>query len=107
MRATVTVGLILALTLALAVALVGLASPAPVPSAPRQEALWVRQLGSDQHDGATSLVVDASGNVYLAGWTDGQLPDQRTAGARDAFLHKLAPDGTLRWTRQFGTAAVD
>jgi hypothetical protein len=68
---------------------------------------WVRQFGSPQHDAATGITVDPQGNVFVGGWTDGALPAQSSAGARDAFVRKYTGDGTEMWTRQFGTAQAD
>ena len=66
------------------------------------EELWTRQFGSSETDWAVGVAVDGEGNVYVAGWTGGVLPDQVSAGRGDAFLRKYAPRGTELWTRQFG-----
>ncbi|HMI93051.1 MAG TPA: hypothetical protein VK509_16890, partial [Polyangiales bacterium] len=48
------------------------------------------------------------GNIYAAGYTDGTLPGQNSAGLRDAFVQKRAPgDGAVVWTRQLGSSADD
>lgn len=51
--------------------------------------------------------MDATGNVYVAGWTLGALPGQIGAGSRDAFLRKYGPGGEEVWTRQFGSPESD
>ena len=68
---------------------------------------WTRQFGSPDHDGATAVSVDALGNVLVAGYTSGALPGENSVGETDAFLRVYASDGTLRWTRQFGSAGGD
>jgi hypothetical protein len=69
---------------------------------------WTQQFGSPAHDDATSVGVDALGNVVVAGHTFGALlPGEDSAGDMDAFLRMYASDGTLRWTRQFGSAGAD
>jgi hypothetical protein len=79
-----------------------------LPSVQAQNVAWVRQFGSSQHDGAMSVAVDPSGNLYVAGRTDGALPGQTSnGGPRDAFVRKLDPSGAEIWTRQFGTPRTD
>lgn len=68
---------------------------------------WTQQSDSPDHDDATSVSVDASGNVLVAGHTFGALAGENSAGEMDAFLRMYASDGTLRWTRQFGSAGAD
>ena len=54
-----------------------------------QEALWLRQFGSADHDAATSAAADASG-VVVVGWTSGALGDDRrdrTEGRLRAAVH--------------------
>jgi len=65
--------------------------------------LWTRQLGSTNFDSANAVVIDALGNVFVAGRTDGALagPPQGT----DIFLAKYSLTGTLLWTRQYGSTA--
>ncbi|OGT27859.1 MAG: hypothetical protein A2Z17_01365, partial [Gammaproteobacteria bacterium RBG_16_66_13] len=67
---------------------------------------WIRQFGTLGLDRATGVSVDASG-IYVAGFTDGTLPGQTSAGGRDAFVHKYDAAGNEVWTRQFGTASED
>jgi len=57
--------------------------------------LWTRQFGQS-YDAASSVAVDNSGNVYVAGQT-----------LFDAFLSKYDSGGNELWTRQFGTASFD
>ena len=76
------------------------------PAARGQETLWTRQFGSAATDYGIGISVDASG-VYVAGFTEGTLPGQTSAGGTDAFVRKYDLVGTEVWTRQFGTAAED
>ena len=68
--------------------------------------LWTRQLGTSVFDGSYSLAFDPAGSLYVGGGTDGRLGYSHVGG-RDAFLTKYDSDGTLQWTRQFGTSASD
>lgn len=67
---------------------------------------WTRQFGSSESDWALGLAVHQTG-LYIVGQTAGLLPNQVSAGAADAFLAKYDRQGTLLWSRQFGSAAGD
>lgn len=70
--------------------------------------LWTTQIGSTDDDISLSLAVDAAGNTYITGYTEGSL-DGANAGMYyyDAFLSKFDPSGTELWSRQVGTASYD
>ena len=70
---------------------------------------WTCQFGTDEYDQACGISVDDTW-VYISGYTDGEFPDQTSAGGRDAFVRKYDkydPDGTEPWTCQFGTDKDD
>ncbi|HSW46136.1 MAG TPA: SBBP repeat-containing protein [Phycisphaerae bacterium] len=68
--------------------------------------LWLRQWGTANKDTGYSLATDAAGNVYLSGYTTGQLYGPQL-GERDVFLVKFDASGNPLWARQFGTAGHD
>ena len=72
-----------------------------------QEIGWTRQFGTSDNDYAPGLAVDASGNVYIAGWTEGAFPGESSSGGTDAFVRKYDGSGNELWTRQFGTSTSD
>ena len=62
---------------------------------------WTRQVDSgDGGEYGESLCVDADGNIYLAGYTNGNLAHSGTAGYGDSYLCKFDPSGTRLWTTQ-------
>jgi hypothetical protein len=67
---------------------------------------WTRQYGTTSADGAFDIAIDAEGNTYGTGFTQGAL-DGANAGGNDVFVRSYDPNGSLRWTRQFGTGASD
>jgi hypothetical protein len=64
--------------------------------------LWIEQLGTSDYDESFSVAVDASGNAFISGLTEGSLGGTNV-GSRDAFLSKYDPAGNLLWTEQLGT----
>ena len=66
--------------------------------------MYKRQTSSDY---AFTVATDVSGNVFIAGETNGALDGQTSAGGSDAFVTKYGPDGTKQWTRQLGTSSSD
>ena len=70
------------------------------------EQKYLTQIGTDQNEYSDSLVVDKDGNAYVAGYTKGNL-DGTNAGKDDIFVSKIATDGTIIWTYQFGSDASD
>jgi beta-propeller repeat-containing protein len=69
--------------------------------------LWTRQFGTALADDARSVIVDAAGDVYLAGDVGGTLPGQTGAGDQDAFIRKYNSGGNEVWTIQFGSSQRD
>jgi len=67
---------------------------------------WVRQVGTPEHDVCEGLDIDASGNVYIAGYTYGSFagPNQ---GASDILIAAYDKHGVLLWKDQFGTDAME
>lgn len=68
---------------------------------------WTKLLGTSSNDVANSVTVDASGNIFIAGYTDGILNVAPNAGQSDLFVAKYSSGGTRLWTRQLGSTGVD
>jgi hypothetical protein len=68
--------------------------------------LWSRQIGTSRTDDSYSVAVDAAGDVFISGYTDGNL-DGENIGHADAFLAKYDSLGNHLWSRQVGTASPD
>ncbi len=67
---------------------------------------WTTQYGSTTTDRANSVATDSCGNIYVTGWTAGDL-DGSSQGSWDIFLSQLNTNGTVLWTKQYGTERVD
>ncbi|MGV6861297.1 MAG: SBBP repeat-containing protein [Putridiphycobacter sp.] len=77
--------------------------------------LWAKSFGGTSTDYGNSITVDASGNVYTAGYFSGTVdfdPGTGTshlnsAGAYDVFVQKLDPSGNFLWAKSFGGTSID
>ena len=72
---------------------------------PGGEVLWTRQFGTRSLDTATDVAVDASGNLYVVGSTDGGLTRQTSSRGSDGYLRRYDGDGSVVWVLQFGSEA--
>ena len=68
---------------------------------------WSRQFGTSAYDGVTSIAVDAAGNVYTAGETNGDLYGENSRLLTDIFVNKFDFLGNLIASVQFGTTQYD
>ena len=66
-----------------------------------------RQLARSSNDFAYGVATDISGNVYVAGGTEGGLDGNTSAGNSDLFVVKYNSSGTHQWTNQLGTDRYD
>ena len=71
--------------------------------------VWARQLGTSGADRTHGVATDADHNVYVTGYTSGQLPlsPDTHKGLEDVFVAKFDQNGTHLWTRQFGSTGND
>ncbi|MCH7814465.1 MAG: SBBP repeat-containing protein [Planctomycetes bacterium] len=69
--------------------------------------IWSREFGTSEEDFATNVAVDAAGDIYVVGRTDGAFPNQVNFGGEDIFVRKFGPGGDEIWTYQFGSSAGD
>lgn len=68
--------------------------------------VWAKQFGTAVSDKARAVYLDNGGNIYLAGFTAGDM-EGANAGGEDIVLMKCDSDGVQQWVRQFGTAGAD
>ncbi len=62
--------------------------------------IWTVQLGTGTTDSAQGLSIDSQGNLYLAGYTSGDLQGNGNAGGQDLILAKYDSNGDRQWVRQ-------
>lgn len=68
--------------------------------------IWTKQFGTSTEEAGKDIVIDQENNIYLTGYTFGNLMDQNR-GANDIFLIKFDSDGKQLWEKQFGTETFD
>jgi len=67
---------------------------------------WVKQLGTESTDKAYAMCVGNDGNVYLAGYTKGNIDGKHPENSKDdVFLAAFDKEGNTIWIRQFGDSA--
>ena len=63
--------------------------------------------GTDKDEYGLSLAMDNDGNIFLTGFTEGNLDGIVNSGASDIFLMKFDKSGKKLWTRLYGTEKTD
>ena len=69
--------------------------------------IWSEQFGSGAKDIANDLVLDGADNIYIVGYSEGDIDGIASAGSTDTFISKLNSSGTIQWTKKIGTTATD
>lgn len=68
---------------------------------------WLKQFGTPEGNFGTAIAVDASGNSYIIGSTEGDLAGTGTAGLHDVFIARYNNVGDREWINQFGSIYID
>ncbi|WP_437756174.1 serine/threonine-protein kinase [Sorangium sp. So ce1389] len=72
---------------------------------------WGRRFGSPEHNGSFNAIVDATGNVTIAGSFRGTMAIEgrrlTSAGGNDIFVARMDADGHLLWIRRMGGPGDD
>jgi hypothetical protein len=78
---------------------------------PDGDLMWIYPLGTEDFDYGSCLTVDAEGNCFVGGQTNGSLAPNLLEDTgdtqHDAFVAKISSEGTCVWIRQFGSAQSD
>ncbi len=71
--------------------------------------LWTDSFGTEGADEADDIVLDAEGNIFVVGSTEGALndTDQNQGNSGDAFLVKYSSMGAQLWTQLVATQDRD
>jgi flagellin len=71
------------------------------------QTVWTKLTESSVGSVGTTLATDSNGAIFTAGSARGSISGQLDQGDGDSFIAKYAEDGTVLWTRQFGTEASE
>ena len=63
-----------------------------------------QQLGTSSTDTGFDVTLDSSDNIYVTGFTEGDLDNNTNSGENDIFLVKYNSSGTKQWTQQLGSS---
>lgn len=72
--------------------------------------LFSRQYGTAHNDYCRGIAKDSSGNIFLAGTTEGNLASANadiTNTSQDLFLMKMDTNGNILWSKQYGGPATE
>jgi hypothetical protein len=70
------------------------------------ELQWIEQFGTTDEDGVNQITLDAAGDVYLGGYTNGSFPGFTGSGNYDCYAAKYLASGSPEWlTQMVGTAS--
>lgn len=73
---------------------------------PNGQSASTREFGSDREDMPVDVQTDSHGNIYVAGYTDGDFDGQVNSGSQDIFLTKFDTAGTKLWSKLFGSESA-
>ena len=71
------------------------------------EKSWIYQFGTSSTDICYGQWVDANGNIFAVGVTEGAIKGGIHFGLQDGWVLKLDPDGKFQWATQVGTTGED
>lgn len=77
---------------------------------PNGNQIWARQYGTSQLDNIFDVTTDLSNNVFVTGFTIGDLGGPNASPipiTDDSYIAKFDSDGNQQWLRQFGTTVFD
>jgi hypothetical protein len=75
-----------------------------VKYAPSGSKVWTQQTGSTRWESGKGVSTDSNNNIYITGWTNGELDGNINAGSEDIFLIKWKSNKIpqLIWTGEAG-----
>lgn len=71
------------------------------------EVEWSKQYGGTENDYFSSIVQTSDGGYIIAGNTQGSVYGNTSHGSDDAWILKISADGTVEWTKQYGSSSYE
>ena len=72
---------------------------------PQGNRQWTKVLGTSGQDCGEGIAVDGQNNLYVTGWTSGDLDGNVNPGYCSIFVAKYDTEGTAQWSRIVGNQA--
>ncbi|MDD3625903.1 MAG: SBBP repeat-containing protein [bacterium] len=69
--------------------------------------IFFMQFGTEEYDSGIDVCEDIYGNIFITGWTSGNINGNNNIGMDDIFLIKIDKNKNIKWTKTFGTIAQD
>jgi len=69
--------------------------------------LWTKQLGCKGRSAGNAVAVNSVGDIFVTGYTTGELDGQKPFGESDIFLTKFDSTGDKKWTKVWGSPEND
>ena len=69
--------------------------------------IMTKQIGSFANDQSGGIATDEYDDIYITGYTEGNLNNIKNAGDEDLFLMKYSKDGKALWSQLLGTSSTD
>jgi hypothetical protein len=77
--------------------------------------VWAKSIGGTATDIGSSIVIDSNGDIYIAGYFEGNvdfdpgvgISTRTSAGEWDVFITKLDGDGNFAWAESMGGSQYD
>ena len=69
--------------------------------------IWTKQFGSTGADVGYDCALDSYGNIYVTGNVQGSIGANTHLGSSDIVLVKLNSNGSIIWSKQYGTEKSD
>jgi len=69
--------------------------------------LWTKFIGNADAESGRGIALDADNNIYVGGFTDGEIDGQTQIGGYDLFVTKLNSNGEKTWLDVWGSPSND
>ena len=69
--------------------------------------IMTKQIGSFANDQAGGIAIDEYDDIYITGYTEGNLNNLKNSGDEDLFLMKYSKNGEALWSQLLGTSSTD
>ena len=68
---------------------------------------WTKLVGTSSDDIANSVIIDSSNNIYITGYSNGDIDNNTNFGNSDIFISKFTLNGNKQWTKNMGSTLDD